>query len=154
MVRRSWPIEAVVGAELMRRGGGFTWRGRSFRIVLESSTTLLQISLKGGHNFRHDRPRSRHDRATIGRRSCSRCSRKCGLTIVNQFHNECCAIAARSQFDRTAIVEFFHDMFAPSDGDPPIVMAPRASKRSRTIAAVRLSFSRIDGPISIVWFPL
>ena len=154
MVRRSWPIEGVVGAELMRRGGGFTWRGRSFRIGLESATTLLQISLKGGHNFRHDRPRSCHDRATIRRRSCSRWARKCRLTIVDRFRNECCAIAARSRFDRTAIVEFFHDVFAPSDGDPPIVMAPRASKRSRTIATVRLSFNRMDGPMSIVRFPL
>ena len=32
---KSWPIEAVVGAELMRRGGGFTWRARSFWIGLE-----------------------------------------------------------------------------------------------------------------------
>ena len=97
---KSWLVEAVVGAELMRRGSGFIWRGRSFWIGLESATTLLQISLKGGHNFRHDRARSRHDRATIGRRSCSRCSRKCRLMIVDRFRNECCAIAVRSDRDR------------------------------------------------------
>ena len=28
----SWAIEAVVGVDLKRRGGGFTWRRRSFRI--------------------------------------------------------------------------------------------------------------------------
>ena len=31
----SWAIEAVVGADLKRRGGGFTWRRRSFRIGLD-----------------------------------------------------------------------------------------------------------------------
>ena len=48
MAQRSLAIDAVVGAEFMRRGGSFTWRGRSFRIGLESAT----ISLRYGHDFR------------------------------------------------------------------------------------------------------
>ena len=35
LARGSWAIEEVVGADLKRRGGGFTWRGRSFRIGLD-----------------------------------------------------------------------------------------------------------------------
>ena len=31
LAQKSWASEAVVGADLQRRGGGFTWRGRSFR---------------------------------------------------------------------------------------------------------------------------
>ena len=35
LAQKSWAIEAVVGADLQRRGGGFTWRRRSFRIGLD-----------------------------------------------------------------------------------------------------------------------
>ena len=69
LARGSWAIDAVVGAELLRRGGGFTWRGRSFRIDLESATILLQNSFRLGTIFATIVTRSCHDRATIGRRS-------------------------------------------------------------------------------------
>ena len=35
LAQKSWAIEAVVGADLKRRGGSFTWRRRSFRIGLD-----------------------------------------------------------------------------------------------------------------------
>ena len=59
LAQKSWAIEGVVGADSRRRGGGFTWRHHSFRIGLEQATILLQKE-----------PRSRHDCAVIGLRSC------------------------------------------------------------------------------------
>ena len=47
------------------RGSDSLGRGHSFGIGYELATILLQISLKGGHDFRHDLPGSRHDQASI-----------------------------------------------------------------------------------------
>ena len=40
----------------MRRGGGFTWRGRSFRIGLESATILLRFRFEMATIFASKRP--------------------------------------------------------------------------------------------------
>ena len=62
-------------------------------------------------------PRSHHDRAMIAPRSGHL------LILSDRFRDEICAIAARSRRDRGSIVKFFHDVSAPSDGDPQIVIA-------------------------------
>ena len=49
----------------MRRGGGFPWRRRSFRIGLESATILLQNSFRLATIFATIAPRLGHDRALI-----------------------------------------------------------------------------------------
>ena len=50
----------------MRRGGGLTWRGRRFRIGLESATILLRFHFKMATIFASRRPtigpRTGHDR--------------------------------------------------------------------------------------------
>ena len=67
----------------------------------------------------HDRPRSWPDRASIGRRSRCRSSRKTSPAIVEliplrTLHARV-SIAARSLRDRSSIVEFFHAAPMPSD---------------------------------------
>ena len=61
----SWAIEAIVEALCKGHGSGSLGRDRSFGIGYELATIFLQSSLKGGQDFRHDRPRSGHDRASI-----------------------------------------------------------------------------------------
>ena len=52
--QKSWAIEAIVGADSRRRGGGFTWRHRSFWIGLEWVTISLQkrasIAARSGYD--------------------------------------------------------------------------------------------------------
>ena len=62
---KSWAIEAVVGADLRRRGGGFHWAAS----WLQSRDESTLISLQKNHDRTTIRPRSRHDRATIAPRS-------------------------------------------------------------------------------------
>ena len=115
LARRSWPIDAVVGVELMHRGGGFTWRGRSFRIGLESATILLKKSLDRGTIG----PRLHRARATIECRSCLRFLIKCHLMKLKidafdsampelHFGIECSTIAHESSRDRTTIGPQLH----------------------------------------------
>ena len=119
------------------------------------------------HYFSHDRatigPRSGHDRAAIGPRSGSGSFDDRLHFIVEAIPprslSDRGSIAPRSRLDRTAIVEFFHAVSAPSDRDPsdcdphnhrsprdPLPSARWRSdapgdtmrvERSRTIAAVR-----------------
>ena len=120
-------------------------------------------------------PRSGHDRAAIGPRSGSGSFDDRLHFIVEaippRLLSDRSSIAPRSRFDRTAIVEFFHVVSAPSDRDPsdcdphnhcaprdpPLSArwrsgAPGDSTRvewSRTIAAVRWwSDDRVVPPIT------
>ena len=104
----------------MRRGGGFTWRGRSFWIGLESATISLRFRFEMAPIFALRRPtigpRSSHDRATIevlvSRRSFSDPLE----AIASRKLPDRGSIAPRSRFDRIVIVEFFHEASKPSDG--------------------------------------
>ena len=125
------------------------------------------ISRMNSHYFSHDRatigPRSGHDRAAIGPRSGSGSLDDRLHFIVEaippRLLSDRGSIAPRLRFDRTAIVEFFQAVSAPSDRDPsdcdphnhcaprdPLPSARWRSdapgdstrvERSRTIAAVR-----------------
>ena len=70
--------------------------------------------------------------ATIGPRSWSWSFVDRHPIKWRRFHHVSSPIAARSRLDRTAIVEFFHESSWPSDW----------------------SSGEVDGPISIVWYPL
>ena len=61
-------------------------------------------------------PRSGHNRATIVILELGRPSSNPVGVIPRQKLRDRSSIAPRSRFDRTAIVEFFHDTSAPSDG--------------------------------------
>ena len=65
LARGSSAIEAVVGANSRRRGGGFTWWHCSFRIGLESATILLPKEPRSWHNRTPIVPRSGYDRVSI-----------------------------------------------------------------------------------------
>ena len=62
-------------------------------------------------------PRSRRDRATIVVLAVRRSPSDRLATITPRQPFDRGLIAPRSRFDRTAIVEFFHDRSAPSDVD-------------------------------------
>ena len=87
----------------MRRGGGFTWRGCSFRIGLESATILLQNSFRLATIFATIVTRSRHDRATIGRRSWYWWVVDSRPIPWKRFHAEISTIPARSCRHRGSI---------------------------------------------------
>ena len=104
LARRSWPIEAFVGAVFKRRGGDSLGMGRGFK----SAGKELEFRFEKATNFGTIGPRSRRDRATIivliARRSASdRLEAIPPLKLP-----DCGSIAPRSRSDRTAIVEFFH----------------------------------------------
>ena len=69
LARRSWAIDAFVGAVFKRRGGDSLGMGRGFN----SAPILTGFHGQKASNFCHDRAaigaRSRRDRATIVRRS-------------------------------------------------------------------------------------
>ena len=100
----SWAIEAVVGADLKRRGGGFTWWRRSFRIGLDQAMILLQFFFEMAMIFTTIVPRSGHDRDP-GHSSIA----------VRSIGDDSTTYAPRSRLDRTAIVEFFHETSESSD---------------------------------------
>ena len=96
----SWAVEAVVGAVLHGRESASLGRTRSSHVGRKFRFEFAPIS----HHFGHDR-------ATIGPRSPSD-----RLAAIPPRHpSDRGLIAPRSRFDRTAIVEFFHDRSAPSD---------------------------------------
>ena len=94
------------------RGSGSTWRGRDFT----SATILTGFHGQKASNFCHDHttisPRSGHDRASIVILELRRSSSARVESIPRQ---KAC--------DRGSIAKFFHDVFAPSDGDPQIMIA-------------------------------
>ena len=92
--------------------GAVPWGVIVASIPLQFDGTLALISLQ-------KEPQSCHDRATIARRSWCRCSNVHRPMIVEviprrKLHDRG-SIAPRSRFDRTAIVEFFHESSKPSD---------------------------------------
>ena len=100
---KMWAIEAVVGVVWRRRGNESLGAASWLQFHEKSARIGLQISLQEGHDFRHDRPRSRRDRALIGRRSCSRRSRKCRKIATKRIRDESCKIAVQSRHDRGSI---------------------------------------------------
>ena len=67
--RRSWPIDAIVGAICKGRWSGSLGQRRSFGIGHELALILPRFSLQNSNDFRHDQstiaPRSGHDWASI-----------------------------------------------------------------------------------------
>ena len=68
-------------------------------------------------------PRSDHDRAAIGPRSCVDRDPGAPSIIVGSSGIDSAAECVRSRLDRGSIARFFHVVSTPSDGDPPIVIA-------------------------------
>ena len=69
LARRSWPIEAFVGAVFKRRGGNSLGMGRGFKSAtnrLDFSFNFASLLSRFSPRFP---PRSRHDRVAIGHRS-------------------------------------------------------------------------------------
>ena len=81
----------------------------------------------------HDRPRSWPDRASIGRRSHCRSSRKSLLALVELIPQPVLhdrgSIAPRSRLDRATIAEFFHVFSRPSDETSTVWTARSRSTR-------------------------
>ena len=71
-------------------------------------------------------PRSRRDRATIVVLAVRRSPFDRLATITPRQPSDRGSIAPRSRFDRTAIVEFFHDRSAPSDVDLKVAGGSRS----------------------------
>ena len=114
------PFDAIVEAVLLGRGGDSLGQCRGSRICGQ----FASIFASKRPRFL---PRSGHDRATIGSRS----GHDRGLIVTLGLRRlpsdpveaiprrklpDRGSIAPRSRFDRTAIVEFFHESFRPSDG--------------------------------------
>ena len=107
---RSWGRNSCV-VELVSLGedvaSGLAWNQPQFRFNLASKWPRFSPQ---------EDPGSGHDRATIdvlvSRRSFSD---RLGA-IASHKLPDCGSIASRSRFDRTAIVEFFHEASKPSDG--------------------------------------
>ena len=109
----------------MRRGSNSLGMGRGFNSAT-NSLNLASISLQCLPRFSpRFLPRSHHDRATIGRRSW------CYWFVDRRpfdrlrFCGEISSIAARSRFDRAAIVEFFHELPTPLDLNPSLQRSGR-----------------------------
>ena len=69
LARRSWPIEAFVGAVFKRRGGDSLGMGRGFKSAMnriDFSFNFASLLPRFSPQFP---PRSRHDRVAIGRQS-------------------------------------------------------------------------------------
>ena len=79
---------------------------------LNSAITQLQFSFQNHHNratfFASIRPRSRHDRATIGRRSWHGWLNDHRLLEWRRFHHVISPIAARSRRDRGVLPQPLH----------------------------------------------
>ena len=67
--RRSWRIDAVVGADCRGHGSGFHWRCCGSQIGGELALISLQSESRSHHDRATIAPRSGHDRATIEPRS-------------------------------------------------------------------------------------
>ena len=108
------------------------------------------ISRMNRHYFSHDQatigPRSGHDRAAIGPRSGSG-------SFDDRLHfileaipprslSDRGSIAPRSRFDRTAIVEFFHDMSGSSDETSNMWTVRSRSTRCSPITGIANNPSR------------
>ena len=120
LARRSWAIDAFVGAVFKRRGGDSLGMGRGFN----SAPILTGFHCQKASNFCHDRttiaPRSGHDRPSIVILELFRSSSARVESIPR--HKACdrgsiAAITARSCRDRGSIVKFFHNISAPSDAN-------------------------------------
>ena len=77
---------------MQRRGGGFTWRGHSFRICFDAATILLQFGFEMATIFAMIRPRS-WSSSFVDRRPID----------WRRFHHVSSPIAARSRRDRSSI---------------------------------------------------
>ena len=91
------------------------------------------------------RPRSRHDRATIVVLAVRRSPSDRLAAITPRQPSDRGSITLRSWFDRTAIVEFFHDRSAPSDdasGARMATIARSSGNRFRGASAVRCRSER------------
>ena len=132
----SWAIEAIVEALCKGCGSGSLGRGRSFGIGYELAAIFLQSRLKGGHDFRHDRPRSRHDRASIVLQILQQLLSDDHGLIPRRMVCDRGLIAPQSRLDRAAIA-------ARSDRDrgvpPRLVVAVRCSSGEGTVTIARSS---------------
>ena len=106
LARKSWPIDAVVGADWWRCGSDFHGRHCGSWIGGE----LVLILLQRRHNHAMIAPQSCRDRATIARRSWSWFSKDCLSIVLHQlerswpwFRDEWATIAAPSHCDRGLI---------------------------------------------------
>ena len=113
LARGSWAIEAVVEAVCRGHGRGTLGRHRGFQIGIEGATILPRFSLQNSHDFCHDRAtigrRSGHDRGLIVILGLCRLPCDPVEAIPRRKLHDCGSIAPRPRFDRTAIVEFFHE---------------------------------------------
>ena len=107
LARGSWAIDAVVGADLRRRGSDSFGRlrgsqiGREFRFNFASKEAT--IALDRGHDQAAIGTRSRGDRASIVDVSLTVFSWNRAPRLWHCFHHERSRIAARSRRDRGSI---------------------------------------------------
>ena len=106
---KTWAMEAIMEAVCKGRGSG-SWGDV---VAPGFATNWPRFLLHFSHDYRRSRSRSDHDRASIGRRSCSISSISSRSIVVEsipqQMECDCGSIAPRSRPDRAAIVGFFHD---------------------------------------------
>ena len=126
---KSWPLEAVVGVVWRRRGNESLDAASWLQFREKSAWIWLQISLQEGHDFRHKRPRSRRDRASIV------------LQMLQEMTIESRGIDPtrkdpRSRLDRTTIVVFFHASPTPSDWNPTLQIPAKRERKPVFIVAV------------------
>ena len=89
------------------RGSGSTWRGR----VFNSATILTGFNGQTASNFCHDR-------VAIGPRLCVNRDPGAPSIVLGSSRIDSAAEDVRSWLDRTAIVGFFHALFALFDDAP------------------------------------
>ena len=123
--------------------GAMSW----LQFPVESARISLQKDPRSGHDRGPIAAWSWTDRALISRRSRCRSSRKHCLTIVELIPQRTLhdrgSIAPRSRFDRTAIVEFFHETSGLSDEASKEWTVRSRSTRCSPIAGIAKNRNRL-----------
>ena len=139
-----------MGASLWLRHRGFKATKNPRELGFKSAPKKATISATIAHDFRHNRALIGVDRAPYTPRNAIRSRRNESATNALGSRFDRAAIAARSRLDRTAIIGFFLDLSAPSDGALIVIKKSNASESStrfhggRQIAIARSPFD--DNP--------
>ena len=156
----TWLFKEEIGPKIVGhwsgRGGDLQGSWERFQLArtrLQFRADFDRISRSKSLQFL---PRSQHDRATIGLRSCVDRDPGALSIIVGSSRIDSAvegvrsrldraAITARSRRDRGSIAKFFHDVSAPSDGDLKIVIANNRGRLMHLKLFDSMSIGRSSG---------
>ena len=138
-----------MGASLWLRHRGFKATKNPRELGFKSAPKKATISATIAHDFRHNRALIGVDRAPYTPRNAIRSRRNESATNTLGSRFDRAAIAARSRLDRTAIIGFFLDLSAPSDGALIVIKNPTLQRVPRGFTEAVRSRSR-DLPLMTI----